>query len=131
MGLQRVRHDYTTEYVHSKPKFKIHGLKKKRLILKEKEDRNNETRNILFNIPKTPTFSCDIFLFNNAVFQCQTHPWKTASPACFLDSRNLDCQANLFRWKGRWGATFYMLIVCGYFQTLLPGMVSIECPLYE
>ena len=31
MGLQRVRHDYTTEYVHSKPKFKIHGLKKKRL----------------------------------------------------------------------------------------------------
>lgn len=41
--------------MHSRPKFKIQGFKK-RLILKEKEDRNSETRNFLFNIPKPHLF---------------------------------------------------------------------------
>lgn len=116
--------------MHTRPKFKIQGLKK-RLILTEKEDRNNETRNVLFNIPKTHLFFVAYSYSVMQSFNVKHITGKTASPACFLGSRNLDYQANLFRWKERWGATFYMLIVCGYFQMPLPGMVSLECPLYE
>lgn len=116
--------------MHTRPKFKIQGLKK-RLILTEKEDRNNETRNVLFNIPKTHLFFVAYSYSVMQSFNVKHITGKTASPACFLGSRNLDYQANLFRWKERWGATFYMLIVCRYFQMPLPGMVSLECPLYE
>ena len=57
--------------------------------------------------------------------------WKNSFPCLLSWFQEFGLSDQLIQMERKMGCTFYMLIVCGYFQMPLPGMASIECPLYE